>query len=755
MARLEHHIGGNTAYGEYFKGIIDEVRIYNRAQTAAEITTDMNTPLGGAAPSLARTTSGKPGASTTATVASSDGSELEICTSKTAPVHFTTPGTPPDDPPEDIRHLTLGKDDIVVKTAKTDPAACAGSPCTVTDDTVMRIGGTGIDKTAAVIGLRLTELPDGAAVSEALLKLGTPTCPAGPCPADAVITATPLKSPVTGDSKGSDLTGDADTSTTPYTLPLSTPQADISGSEYQWLLLTSDKDDVVNFSDAAADEQPSVGLAYLPAGPPSKVLNLTVTGGDASATASWGLPESNGSVALLEGYDVEVIDSGGNVVENLEVKDSWAAISGLANDITYTVKVRARTAHGSGEWEAKTFTTRAVPPPAPNGGAGCVLEPDPQQRKATNEESGRQAYIDRVKHYYQAQDAVLESRATSIWDAPGVTADAPSTAKLSLLNAALISEREILERIGLSRTDSAVALDHPVVQSDANGTVHVTATVSRTWRFQEAESSETKATTSAVTPLGQVEPSDPTISIHVFDRCGNMTIIIVPLPQHEDSTDFGSEGPDCNSSERSSTMAGTASDCVPDYALNPRICETIRAAGNRCKHFSAMPGRPYKGMTFRASGVVGWKPNHAVRTTQLNIAKMRIWTQVYMTDSFRQKYGKYQFVKKMTISLTTTFCGKIKAGQLTVSYPPGFSPSESSQCHEKKDESRPGKEVHNYPTDGHDNGLLECSGGFPTCDIGTFKFGFEAELKLPYSDPQKPDGRIPLRCDSGWHNPRD
>src|SRR5262249_41244059 len=35
---------------QYFSGVIDEVRIYNRALTQAEITTDMNTPVGPIAP---------------------------------------------------------------------------------------------------------------------------------------------------------------------------------------------------------------------------------------------------------------------------------------------------------------------------------------------------------------------------------------------------------------------------------------------------------------------------------------------------------------------------------------------------------------------------------------------------------------------------------------------------------------------------------------------------------------------------------
>jgi N,N-dimethylformamidase beta subunit-like, C-terminal/Concanavalin A-like lectin/glucanases superfamily/Bacterial Ig domain len=39
-------IGGNAIWGEYFSGLIDEVRVYNRALTQAQIQSDMNTPVG-------------------------------------------------------------------------------------------------------------------------------------------------------------------------------------------------------------------------------------------------------------------------------------------------------------------------------------------------------------------------------------------------------------------------------------------------------------------------------------------------------------------------------------------------------------------------------------------------------------------------------------------------------------------------------------------------------------------------------------
>ncbi|HYT58842.1 MAG TPA: tandem-95 repeat protein [Haliangiales bacterium] len=39
-------IGGDSLYGQYFQGMIDEVRVYNRALSQSEIQSDMNTPIG-------------------------------------------------------------------------------------------------------------------------------------------------------------------------------------------------------------------------------------------------------------------------------------------------------------------------------------------------------------------------------------------------------------------------------------------------------------------------------------------------------------------------------------------------------------------------------------------------------------------------------------------------------------------------------------------------------------------------------------
>jgi PKD repeat protein len=46
-------IGGNTADGNYFTGVIDEVRVYNQALTVSQIASDMNTPVSATVNTLA------------------------------------------------------------------------------------------------------------------------------------------------------------------------------------------------------------------------------------------------------------------------------------------------------------------------------------------------------------------------------------------------------------------------------------------------------------------------------------------------------------------------------------------------------------------------------------------------------------------------------------------------------------------------------------------------------------------------------
>src|SRR5262249_26764774 len=63
--------GGNSIWGEFFSGLIDEIRVYNRVLSLPEIQSDMSTPIGGALDAPAPTgsvSSPAPGATVSGTV---------------------------------------------------------------------------------------------------------------------------------------------------------------------------------------------------------------------------------------------------------------------------------------------------------------------------------------------------------------------------------------------------------------------------------------------------------------------------------------------------------------------------------------------------------------------------------------------------------------------------------------------------------------------------------------------------------------
>jgi O-glycosyl hydrolase len=63
-------IGGNAVWGEWFKGLIDEVRVYDTALTQAQIEADMNTPIGSGdgTPPIVKITGPEAGSDVTGTV---------------------------------------------------------------------------------------------------------------------------------------------------------------------------------------------------------------------------------------------------------------------------------------------------------------------------------------------------------------------------------------------------------------------------------------------------------------------------------------------------------------------------------------------------------------------------------------------------------------------------------------------------------------------------------------------------------------
>ena len=64
-------IGGDSIYGQFFSGVIDEVRVYNTALTQTQIQTDMTTPIGSGGASDTQVPTWPPSSTITATAVSS------------------------------------------------------------------------------------------------------------------------------------------------------------------------------------------------------------------------------------------------------------------------------------------------------------------------------------------------------------------------------------------------------------------------------------------------------------------------------------------------------------------------------------------------------------------------------------------------------------------------------------------------------------------------------------------------------------
>ncbi|MFC4534789.1 LamG-like jellyroll fold domain-containing protein [Sphaerisporangium dianthi] len=436
----------------------------------------------------------------------------DVCTPKSAVVSFTTPGQATD-PVETVHEVTLTRDNFVIKTAKVDSTACNNAPCPLTDSGTVQVGGSGTDKLVSVLNIKLDQLPDGVAISEAILKLGSATCPDSPCTGTTTVTAAPLKSEVTSETKGPDLLGDVDDVT--FSLPVSAPQADIAGTEYAWLLLTSDTAERVIFGDAGAPENISLVIKYLPPTPPSKVLNLVAAAGDSGATASWGWPESNGSSAMVDGFDVEVLNPDGTVKQTSDSPGATVSIDGLANGLTYTIRVRARTRIGAGAWEVTSVVPRALTPPAspPSPGKPCDTA----------------GYGNAIHDFYTTQDSVLEGESIDVWAVPAGAAHAPSTPILSLLNQRLVNEKQGLDTADKRRANSAVQVSDLIVKDMTDGTVMATASVERTW-------DQITRDTQGVDHIEQKASSQDVV--FVFERCGNLEGEIYVPDLEQDATDM-------------------------------------------------------------------------------------------------------------------------------------------------------------------------------------------------------------------------
>ena len=86
-------IGSDAVWGEYFQGLIDDVRVYNKALSQAQIQTDMNTPVGSSS-QAAQGAASMPSSPTTGTPTKSSVTCATTSRASPSPCALSKPGAP-------------------------------------------------------------------------------------------------------------------------------------------------------------------------------------------------------------------------------------------------------------------------------------------------------------------------------------------------------------------------------------------------------------------------------------------------------------------------------------------------------------------------------------------------------------------------------------------------------------------------------------------------------------------------------------
>lgn len=226
-----------------------------------------------------------------------------------------------------------------------------------------KIGGTEVG-TAATYTVQDADM--GKEVTVEVTATGNYT---GTKTAEIEVGKTPLAAPeIKGDDKtvGAKLTLElkpAGVTADDVTIQWKRNGADISGAnavEYQ--LTADDRGTNITATVTAKDGTVYSGTVTsaevaIPAEKPGKPANLTVTPGDTKLDVDWEAPADNGGSAIT-GYKVTVTDPEGNKVtfedgddevDEIVVTTPGVELTGLDNDVEYTISVVAVNAAGDGE----------------------------------------------------------------------------------------------------------------------------------------------------------------------------------------------------------------------------------------------------------------------------------------------------------------------------------------------------------------------------------------------------------------------
>ncbi|MEV5746890.1 amidase domain-containing protein [Actinoallomurus sp. NPDC052308] len=394
----------------------------------------------------------------------------DACSAATRPVPFRVPQTPPT--LKGAASTTLTNKAMSAWTARAAPGGCAGTSCTLTADTRVRIGGTGSSRQVTLLKVDPSAVPWGARITSATLRLGGPTCAGrGSCPASAHLIAAQLRSAPGEGATGADVVTasipEAGTSSA-----LQDARLDLTDLIRSWrhepptntgIAVTSDSATAVGYDLAKA----SVEVTYVPGTVPGAVTEATARQGDGGALVTWAPPADSGAAAppltgdgaadtAVTGYDVQVLDDAGHVVRTLRSQTPDATVAGLTDGTAYTIRVRARNGFGAGAWT----TTGAITPGAVPGGT--------------------RRFLDLTTAYVRARESLIEGTTPHAAVGSGSVGDA-IRALLAAHQNDLLDMRGFARGMGSAQLSSTVRMDSSLVTySPADRTVTVRADLAGT-----------------------------------------------------------------------------------------------------------------------------------------------------------------------------------------------------------------------------------------------------------------------------------
>ncbi|MCG7209449.1 DNRLRE domain-containing protein [Streptomyces arenae] len=307
--------------------------------------------------------------------------------SSSSPISFTpttstsSPGTTtgPD-------AVTITGSSLTAETAKSDPTACSGSPCPLSQNpATLDVGGDGASHWVSALKPDLSAIPTGSTIDSATLNLKSTACLNG-CAGDTlniglaqddVTTRTDGKSlaavSTTLTASGAEAAGTYDITT------LVAEWADGDVADDGILLSASDETTATSgvgyAGPTAASGAASIKVTYTPPAVPSAPTSLTTTAGDGGVLVAWAEPASTGYVEGehatdnddpgdgISSYTVSAVNAAGSTVATTTTSTTTEALlTGLTDGTSYTVKVTATNPVGTGPAASATgVSPEAVP----------------------------------------------------------------------------------------------------------------------------------------------------------------------------------------------------------------------------------------------------------------------------------------------------------------------------------------------------------------------------------------------------------